>query len=259
MAIGTESAYLLNVLENENVEDAILVSPGDTLMTRDNGLGGKVDIYVKIDEDSSSVYTETTQSFTYAGETNKILENQPLREVVSVIGSTSGALTENTDYQVNYTTGAFAESLQAQDEIEFLIPPVVGEVITITYNHFSILITLTADVESVRPITADVLIKLSTKVEVDVSVTVTPDSTIGDAVEYRNDVDTAIQSFLDDSDLGGNVEQADLIAVIKAVEGTDNVVIPLDKLAKTGQSGTTDIEILESEYSASGTVSVTVV
>jgi uncharacterized phage protein gp47/JayE len=47
-AIGTEAAYISKMLENAFVFDALVVGPGDDLMVRDNGLGGKVDVYVKV-------------------------------------------------------------------------------------------------------------------------------------------------------------------------------------------------------------------
>jgi hypothetical protein len=43
--VGTKTGYKGTVLSQDNVLDALVVGPGDPLMTRDGGFGGKVDIW----------------------------------------------------------------------------------------------------------------------------------------------------------------------------------------------------------------------
>lgn len=256
---GTEAGYIAKVMENIYVYDALVVGPGDPLMKRDNGLGGKIDIYIKVDENSTGVYTETEEVKVYGGEAEYTPANQPIRNIVSIVGSISGTLVPNVNYQFTKDTGEYKGSIDGLDKIDFLILPVVGETLTYTYNYFSICQTLTDAVETVRPITADVLIKMATQISVDVSVSVVPDETITDDTEFANDVKTEIETYLTYKDLNGKVEQADLVNLIYNVSGVDNVVIPFTKLAKSGGSGTADISFGKNEYCYFGTITVVVV
>jgi hypothetical protein len=257
VAIGTETAYIAKAMENVYVYDALVVGPGDTLMTRDNGLGGKLDIYIKIDKNSTDVYTQTTDAITYtASTTERILPNQPVKEIVSVVGSTSGTLVENTDWKYTQDTSVYKGSTSAVDKIEFLTSLTVGETVTITYTYFSIMTTLDAAIETVRPITADVLVKLADEVQIDVTALITAASTITDEATLRTSVQSAVQTFLTFKNLNGAVEQADVLEVIKDVTGVDNIRIPLDKLARAGLSGTSDIDLTEREYPTPGTVTI---
>ena len=254
-AMGTELAYVSQVMKNINVDDALIVKPGDPLMVRDNGMGGKIDIYVKINEESSDVWTEVEDEFVYNGEITKTLNNQPVKEIVSVIGSVSGTLSES-DYKLNKDTGVFKNSKLATDNIEFLTALQSGETITIKYKYFNILSDLTDEIEAVRPITADILIKLADKAYIDVDVLVYADNSITDLTEFANSVQTEIESYLSLKNLDGSIEQADIVSLIYNVAGVDNVKIPFNKLARQGQTGVADIDIGKNEYSLPGTIKV---
>jgi phage-related baseplate assembly protein len=257
-SVGTESGYIGKMLESAYVYDALVVGPGDPLMTRDNGAGGKIDIYVKIDKDSVDTYTQTSDEFTYAGETDKIPTCQPIKEIVSIVGSVSGALTETTDYKLTKLTGAFQGSIYATDTVEFLGSPLTaGETVTITYTYYDIVTDLQNAVEDVRPIGTDVLVKLAEEVLIDVTAYVYADSTITDKTTLSETVQTAIDTFLTFKDLDGEVQQSDVIEEIVTITGVDKVRIPLDKLAKSGQSGVSDITLQKNEYPSTGTISIT--
>jgi hypothetical protein len=60
---GTKNGYTSTVLSQENVLDALVVGPNDDLMTRDGGLGGKVDIWIL----SNSYSPTEINSDTYSG------------------------------------------------------------------------------------------------------------------------------------------------------------------------------------------------
>jgi len=258
VSVGTEAGYISKILENIYVYDALVVGPGDELMVRDDGLGGKIDIYVKIDKNSTDVYTQITETFTYNGETEKILSNVPVKQITSVEGSISGVLSENTDWKFVEDTGEFKGSIDAVDKIEFLTSLDIGEEITITYDYFDIVQTLVTLVEDVRPITADVMVKLASEVPIDVTARITADSTITDKSQLENDIQTELESFLTFKDLDGKIEQSDIIQLIHNIDGVDNVIVPLDKLAKQGETGVGDIDFKENEYPVPGNINITV-
>ncbi|MDD5551369.1 MAG: baseplate J/gp47 family protein [Candidatus Omnitrophica bacterium] len=257
-SIGTEEAYLTKILTNVYAQDAVLVGPGNPLMTRDGGLGGKIDIYVKVNQDSTGVYTSKVDSFTYTAETSRVFVYQPVRNIVSIVGSVSGPLISGVHYQLTKTTSTYKNSIMSIDQVDFLVALVAGETITMTYNYFIICQTLTTLIESVRPITADVLIKLADEIEIDITATVVADATITDKVALAATIKTAVESFLTTNTLGGNIEQADIIQLIHNIEGVDNIIIPIGKLARAGLIGVADITLNENEYSAFGTITINV-
>jgi hypothetical protein len=178
---GTELGYENLVLENSSVLDAIVVVPGDPLMTRDGsiqetnengelvltngeptiiseGTGGKVDIfvygrrlgenldsYIYNDKSGKSDATQSINDYTIgqiSGDSNKTvtrrrlenikngaLPNQPIINILEVIGSRSGTFSpqiidEYGNSTGNYTllkdTGVFAESAWGQDKLSWV-------------------------------------------------------------------------------------------------------------------------------------------
>lgn len=91
--IGTKNGYSSLLLSQPDVAEVRVVGAGDILMTRDllrtaEGVlltpnvheGGKVDIYVNTPKYQDSIY-----EFTYNGELTKVLPNQPVKEISSLI------------------------------------------------------------------------------------------------------------------------------------------------------------------------------
>ncbi len=256
-SVGTEAGYIAKVLENVYVYDALVVGPGDTLMIRDNGNGGKIDIYIKVDEASTGVYLAKQIVTIYAGEVEYIFDDQPVKSIISIVGSIHGTFS-TAEYTFVKDTGNLKGSNQALDKIVWIHSPTVGETVTINFNYFNIIETLTTTVEDVRPITADVLVRLANKILIDITATVNADSTITDKTTFNADVITEIQTYLTYKSLNGKVEQSDIVNEIYNVDGVDSITIPLTKMAKSGQSGVADIDLTENEYSYPGTITITV-
>jgi uncharacterized phage protein gp47/JayE len=274
--VGTESGYISTLLEDESVNDAELVGPGDDLMTRDLGLGGKVDIYVNADIDAStSSSAATPQSYVYQdlsggnGATDSlndvILASQPVNQITSVVGSVSGTFTQDVDYELQVdSTSAFAGSTRALDKLHWLKNvPVLGEQITINYTYYSLLAELDALIDANRNVTADVLVKLAVEQIINVTLTVYADSTITDQSQFEADIRSAINSYLNSDSLANQIDQSDIVtAITSAVSGVDRVALPFTALNapnKTGyQTGVNDtIPLTANEYSSAGTITVT--
>ena len=86
--IGTKNGYLGFVLKQNGVIDAKVVGAGDKMMIRDDGYGGKVDIYIR-----GRLSEETTQQFnidqTYINNEypNIIFNKQPVNSIVSIVAN----------------------------------------------------------------------------------------------------------------------------------------------------------------------------
>jgi uncharacterized phage protein gp47/JayE len=277
--VGTESGYLSTVLANTYVLDALLVGPGDDLMTRDAGLGGKVDIYISANITNANTYTSVTDTYTYSdlsggdgatsASNDHIFDNQPVRAIASVVGSSSGTFTPGVDYelQLTETTSTLYGSTQAIDKMHWLLDsPQEGETITITYTYYSLMEELELLVEDNRNVTADVLLKLAIEISINATVVVYADATITEEGEetFRNSVESAISTFLTSNTLGRQIQQSDIVAAIYAVDGVDRVGLPfiaLNTPDKTGyETGVNDeIPLTSREYGTAGTIDVNVV
>lgn len=97
--IGTRDGYTSFILKQDGVIDAKVVAAGDPLMTRDNGEGGMVDIYVKSELIAEGVYTfnvdynyitNTAQKPAYS---DIVIPKQPVTKIISLIGTRTGVQT----------------------------------------------------------------------------------------------------------------------------------------------------------------------
>lgn len=86
--IGTKNGYLGYVLKQDGVIDAKIVGAGDKMMVRDDGYGGKVDIYIRgsLNEETEQEFN-IDQSYINNGYPNIILNKQPVNSLVSIIAN----------------------------------------------------------------------------------------------------------------------------------------------------------------------------
>jgi|GEM_PF-2239999 len=273
--VGTESGYISTLLEDERVNDAELVGPGDDLMTRDSGLGGKVDIYVHANLTASTSFANASpQSYVYNdlsggnGATDPlndvILNSQPVKQITSVVGTVSGTFTQDVHYElVPDTSSAYAGSSSALDKLHWKTnAPILGEQITINYSYYTLLTELDALIDANRNVTADVLVKLGIDIPVNVTLTVYADSTITDSDTFKGNCETYINEYLNSQTLANVVEQSDIVNTLYTnVSGVDRTAIPFTALnapTKSGyETGTNDkITFGSNEYSSAGTITV---
>jgi len=248
-------------------------------MTRDAGIGGKVDIYISALLTNSNTYTSHEESYTYtdlslgSGATDTlndvILEKQPVRLITSIEGSVSGDFTEGVDYelQITETSNIYYGSTEAVDKIHWLLDsPTEGETITITYYYYSLMEELGVLIEANRTVTADVLVKLAFSVDVNCTVTVYADETITADGEttFNDSIVSAISTYLTSNNLGRTIHQSDIVDAIYSVSGVDRVALPFTTLNAPSKTAYTDsvydeIVFTEQEYSEAGTIDVNVI
>ncbi len=280
--VGTESGYLSTVLSNAYILDALLIGPGDALMTRDSGLGGKVDIYVVASLTNANTYTSTTYEYTYtdlsggSGATDaandKILPLQPVKaitSIVGVLGAVTTTYTQGIDFELQYTSSSsvYKGSTQALDKMHWLLnSPQTGETITITYTYYSIMTILDNLIEANRTVTADILVKLAVEVPINVSLTVYADDTItasGEAT-FNAAIVSAIATYIETNTLGSVIQQSDIVKAVYAVSGVDRIVLPFTVLNAPSipayATGVHDEMVLTSnQYATDDVITVTVI
>jgi phage-related baseplate assembly protein len=134
--------------------------------------------------------------------------------------------------------------------------PKEGERITLRYNLNSLISDVTIGIENVRPITADVLVKESFSISVDVSgeVLVNEDAINSTSTIIEN-AQNAIANLLNTATLGSIIDYSDVISVATGVTGVDSINISL--FNETGSVGRRSfIKALDNQNITAGTISL---
>lgn len=137
--------------------------------------------------------------------------------------------------------------------------PIEGERITVRYNLNRLITDVTSNLENVRCITADVLVKESPLLSVDV---------VGDIIinnDFLPESGTVIENasnsvvnLLNSSALGATVDYSDIINAVTTIAGVDSVNISL--FNEAGSSGRrTYIKALDNQAIAAGSVRFTAI
>lgn len=134
--------------------------------------------------------------------------------------------------------------------------PKEGERLTVTFNYNRLLSDALFQVEGVRPVTADVLVKAATERPLDVSVNIVPlPNFTGGLQNLTQNVNDAITSFLTSNGLGTTIDVDDVIVAIRNVVGVDRATITT--FNNQGEFGVRQSIVADSnEFFSAGTVTV---
>jgi uncharacterized phage protein gp47/JayE len=240
--------------ENEGIIDASVIDAQDPLMVREEA--GAVDVAI-----IGTDFREAQQITIYNG-LEIVFDNQPVKSVVSVIG-TNGEYKEGVEWVfVEDTTSVYARSVRAISKLEWRAIdtlPDMGENLTITYQYDKKVIDMQQLIEEDdNRFLADVLVKSADKVNIEMALRIKAYSGFNQS-NVRDAVEAALYSFVNTLKLGDDVEQSDLVFEARKVAGVDNVEIPFIQLKIDGEgSGTSDISIRKDQYArvASGKIEV---
>jgi hypothetical protein len=169
----------------------------------------------------------------------------------SNIGNLVGSLTVSPNTQPGV-------GLSYSTDYNFVAPK-EGERLTLRYNLNRLVTDTTVQIENVRPITADVLVKEAFELAIDVA----GEIIINENAEQSSDtvienVSNAVVNLLNTSTLGSIVDYSDIISVAAAIAGVDSVNISL--FNESGNIGRrTFIQALDNQYISAGSVSFTAV
>jgi len=254
--LNTKNGYNSAVQVTTGVSDSLVLTYSDTDMLRLEP--SAVDIYIKgntnVQRSDDLIYTLTDLSIPL-----------PYQPVVSVTSVVVGGVTkvEGTDYDtVLDTTSVYAGSYQALSKIVFITgkQPVIGTTVTVSYIYNSLVATCQAifALAANDIVNSNVLVKQATAVLINVAGTVVRlSSYTAAAVELS--VETALATFINAKTLGESINYSDIIALMDGTAGVDKVVVPLDTLARNGQTGASDVILTGYEYPIANSIVVTVI
>ncbi|KKN72146.1 hypothetical protein LCGC14_0413580 [marine sediment metagenome] len=136
--------------------------------------------------------------------------------------------------------------------------PKVNERITVRYNLDKLITDVTLAIENTRPINADVLVKASVSIPVNVTMNVVvTESFVNNTEIVRQNVQDAITSALNATALGTVVDSSDLINAAYGVAGVDRARILF--FNKASESGSVlSIQALKNEFITANVVTITI-
>lgn len=264
--VGTSSGIESLMRENANVEDVAIVTPNDTEMLRSQ-FGGEVDIYI-----IGEVLTTTSESrlYTASGSQSFVLQHQPARTVASITGLVSGSpytFIQGTDY--NFTEDVnilISGSSRSQNKVDFNIggtnpDNATNIIITYTYNSLVETLQLSLDNDENHIVTADILVKEATKVDISITADVTIFSGFiaGDVVAA---IQTAVTNSINVLGLNDDIDRSDVIGFIEDVDGVDQVNVSTLILEKDGvpiPSTQQRLEIFKTEYPRAFSITINII
>ena len=149
---------------------------------------------------------------------------------IDSINISSGFRTFSGDLSGSFLISSFNQPKQGESyfsDYKFKAP-IDGERITVNYNINRLISDCTSAIETVRPITADVIVKEASSVVVNAEGTVV----ISDGFESESNsivenVINAISNLLNTSALGSLIDYSDLISVGASIQGVDSIDISL--------------------------------
>lgn len=211
-----------------NYQFELLATPNNNLITATSGDTILLNVLIYNTSDYEEVYFDTASE--------KITTNRFGR--VKRISVSSGFRTGGNNLAGSIAVQAMSQPRAGSSyyaDYDFMAPK-EGERITISYNVNRLIIDATADIERVRPITADILVKEADELLVDVEGTIlVNDNALGEADRIVDTAINAATNLLNTARLGAVVDYSDMVSVVAAQNGVDSVNISLFNVA--GETG----------------------
>ena len=264
--VGTADGYYQTVTRITEVLDAKIASINTGPEDLRRNEPGAVDIYIRgivSTQAPIEIFIVTTATpFTH------YLKKQPLDvnalTSITVVGSTSGVLVKDTDYTVVRDTGAFGGTIKGADRLLFTTG-ILEEQISILYSYNSLVESVQAymEADSRKILGTDLLINASfaRRINVECTVRLLP-GFVGATVstDVKTNLDTALNAY----QIGEEVQQSDIIAVITNTTGVDDVTVPLDLFVESSDTGnviqdaTGNLVIPINSYATPGDITVNI-
>lgn len=250
---------------------AAVAGYGDPIMVRDNGNGGKADIYYQ----GVPNVQQTTETFTfrhlinsgdysfspyvYAPPAFNVLRNIPVVSIVSVTNLTTAAIVPPAQYAlVLDTSQAFGGSDRAADTLHWFSTAGIsdGDQLEVAFTYNAMVGTARAAAETKRGATVDLLVKPGFAVPVNVAITVNAKTQVS-IPTVRAALEQTLTTLLATRLLNQDLLQAAVIQKVLQVSNVQNLQVPLDLLS-IGLTGVSDIIVNEAQYITPGSIAVNV-
>ena len=259
--LNTITGYELFAKSYSGVLDSKTADPSQPDLYTRNSAGG-ADIYIK----GVNLVQQPDQVEYVLGTDLYLLQFQPATSVVSVIGSTSGAITGAT---LSESGGGYDKSARALNYLDLSgasVVPTDGEILTVNYYYDKLIYDIQAGLEADanKVIDADVLSKQGTAVYIDMVLNVVTFSGDDPSTEINSMVSALLNGGTYDGItyvgylLGENLDKSDVYTLVGDIDDIDRINNSLSTIERrTGTSGADTIVMIGNEYAVLGTVTIT--
>jgi|SRR5665213_629011 len=257
-AFGTSGGTATIILQNfPQVIATVIAPPGDPALVRQQ-YGNEVDAYLL-----GASFAVFTDLITVSGGTTDATITHPVVSLTSVIGGTNGTTyVLNTDVAlVKDVSPVYGNSVRAFDKIQWLSAnrASAGQTVAVTgfYDANVVAVQNFLNLPTTRFATEDILAKSATRVGLVVGAQISAFSGY-DRTSLINNVTDAVINGLSNYTMGQSVLQSDIVDIIAAVPGVNEVGIPLNALYETGQpiAVNDSITVLKTNYIRSDVVTI---
>jgi len=245
------------VLAQPNVIDAYIADVGDSVMVRDGGLGGKVDIYIQ--SESGFEGEVINEEYVYAGD--YVFLKQPVISIVSVeISEGSGpyVTVPSDEYELVKDTGLFQNSTRALDKLRFVYPdiPTPGDLIKISYVYNKLFndIQDLLDSDAYHRAGIDDLVRgaLETFIDVTGAIKIASGYVFADV---QTSIINSITDYIEAKEIGSLIVYGDIINIIHDTPGVADLM-PLSRLCRSTEYLVNTIQLRGNEYPRAGTITI---
>ena len=133
-----------------------------------------------------------------------------------------------------------------------------GDSLTITYNYNLLILSLQQQMNALRHLTADILIRQATSVPIQIMMTVLCDSTVT-STSVKNTIATKLTTFVNSlKRMGGSIEESELAAIARQTDGVTFVDLDSVSLSRKNSLTVPKIQLEENEYFTLDNIEVTV-
>jgi hypothetical protein len=235
--LGVPAGLKRSVLDNFNsIEDVYIVYGNNTFLTREQDDAGAVDVWFK----GTSAATRVYNTYYQGVETLIAVDRLPLISVISVYTSAGGGVTftEGTDYEVVTGEGEYAYSSRGSDGIRFIAGgthPDLGDDLRVEfrYNVLNNVLTSFFQQSEYYSLGMDRLFRWAQSYEIEIEANL--EVIFGNPATVRTLVKTAIFNYINGLNLGDDVEEFDIDAVVSRINGVGNFTwVQLSELDGTG-------------------------
>jgi uncharacterized phage protein gp47/JayE len=259
-SFGTSGGTATAILKNfPGVLKTVIAGPGDPAMVRAQ-YGNEVDAYLL-----GTSFAAFTDLITVSGGSTDQTLTHPVVSIVSVVGATNAVVyTVNTDVAlVKDTSVVYGNSARAFDKIQWLTThrAGAGQTVNVT-GFFDANVTAVQNflnLQTSRFATEDIVAKAATRIGLVVGAQISAYSGYDHNTLISN-VTAAVINGLSNYTMGQNVIQSDIVDIIAAVPGVNEVGIPLTALHPTSAPlpvVNDSITVLKTSYARSDTITIT--
>ena len=246
--IATVNGIRSFVESQTNVIDTYIADVGDPVMVRDNGLGGKVDIYIQAE---SGFSTQLTDEYTYSGSDHTFIK-QPVLSITQVLINDVPLAPAN--YSLVKDAGILKNSTRSTDYLNITAGVAPGDNVKVTYSYnelFNIVQgLLDSDTYGVAGI--DRLVRGAEETFIDVTGSVQIDTGFVFA-DVQNDIIDQITAYIEAKEIGSSIVYGDIINIIHDTDGVIDL-IPLSKLSRSTEHTAQTVDLRGNEFPRAGSI-----